>query len=107
MLEAFFHGSDTQFGIFYPTHYLVAIFPGLAEAILARRALRNFSFSENDVLAVPAEDVVEYAREHFQKQGLWSHLMAEVSRLIGTEAFRWNGLGGRAMPKVSAQTFSI
>ena len=90
VMETFFHGSDTQFGIFYPKNYLVAIFPGLAEVILAQRTLRDAGFAEDEVLAVAGDDVVHYAREHLQKEGLakllMSEVMGEVSRLIGTEA---------------------
>ena len=85
-LEEFFHGSDTQFGIFFPKNYLVAIFPGLPEALVAQRTLQNAAFSADEVLAVHGDDVVEHARELQRKGGVWALLLSELSRLIGTEA---------------------
>lgn len=85
-LGTFFHGSDTQFGIFYPSNYLLAIFPALNEATAAQHAIRNSPLTGSDSLAVPGEEVLQYARENLQKKGLWTLLMSSLSRLIGTEA---------------------
>jgi hypothetical protein len=84
-LERFFKGSDTRFGIFYPQNYLLAIFPNFEEAARAERQLLNAGFLQEDVVAVPGEDVVEHAEEHLKKQGLWSLLMQELSRIFETE----------------------
>jgi hypothetical protein len=84
-LTAFFKGSDTEFGIFYPKDYLIAIFPETAAADHAVLTLRNSGFVEEDVIAVSGVDVLEFAEEHLKKDGLWSALMQKVSRLIGTE----------------------
>ena len=89
-LNTFFRGSETQFGIFYPKDHLVAIFPGLDEAMVAERTLRNGGFAEDDVLAVSGEEVVLHAQEHVREEGVAELVMTEVmsalSRLIGTEA---------------------
>jgi hypothetical protein len=85
-LEEFFHGSDTQFGIFYPKNYLVAIFDSLPQAIEAQRALLSARFAADKVLAVPGHDIVKHAHENLHKKGLWGAMMAEISRAIGTEA---------------------
>jgi hypothetical protein len=85
-LEGFFHGSDTQFGIFYPKNYLVAIFDTLPQAAEAQRTLMAARFTAAEVIAVPGQDIVKHAHENFEKKGLWGAMMAEVSRAIGTEA---------------------
>ena len=85
-MHTFFHGSDTPYGIFYPTNYLVAIFPGFSEASEAQRILRKANFANDDVLAAPGKDVVLHAAEDLHKMGLWGLLMTELSRLLGTEA---------------------
>jgi hypothetical protein len=38
-LSAFFKGRDTHLGLFYPEHYLLAVFPSLAQADRAQRKL--------------------------------------------------------------------
>lgn len=85
-LAAFFKGSDTRFGIFYPTDYLVAAFRDFSEASKARDALINSGVQEQDLIAVRGEEVVEFAEEHLQKDGLGSMLMTQLSRAIHTEA---------------------
>jgi hypothetical protein len=85
-LDQFFKGSDTRFGIFYPKDYLLAAFPSFSEATQAERELLGGGFAEEDVMAVPGEEVVRHAEDHLKKQGLWTLLMNELSRLIGTEA---------------------
>ena len=85
-MHAFFHGSDTPYGIFYPTNYLVAIFPSFPEASAAQRVLRNANFAHDDVLAAPGKDVIQHAAEDLHDKGLWALLMTEFSRLLGTEA---------------------
>ncbi|MEO8127857.1 MAG: hypothetical protein ABI822_12235 [Bryobacteraceae bacterium] len=50
-LNDFFKGSDTSLGVFYPMHYLIAVFrtPELAQDVAAR--LHTAGFSEEDVTA--------------------------------------------------------
>src|SRR5262245_60938164 len=85
-LGSFFHGSRTELGVFYPRHYLLAVFEGFQEAQDARLRLIDLGTSPDEVIAVPGEDVVQFAREHWRHDGLWGVLMREVSRRIGTEA---------------------
>jgi len=85
-LAEFFQGSDTHLGVFYPKHYLLAVFPSLREAQEAARRLLLAGRPSADVIAVPGEDVVELMEEHHKKDGLWGLLMTEVSRMIDTEA---------------------
>ena len=85
-LTAYFDGSDTQFGIFYPHHHLVAVFASLAEATRARKTLVDSGHSGADCITAGGEEVVRFAEEHLQKEGLWGLLMTQLSRAIDTEA---------------------
>jgi hypothetical protein len=84
-LATFFKGSDTQFGIFYPTDYLVAIFPDVAIARRAEHALGLGGFLDEDVIAAPGEEIVRFAEEHLQNSSLWGMLMRQLSRIFATE----------------------
>lgn len=85
-IATFFHGSDTQWGIFYPKDYLVAVFPTFSDAAEGERQLRHAGFGGNEMLIVPGGDVVRYRQEHMQHDGLWAKFMSEISRIAGTEA---------------------
>ncbi len=85
-LSTFFKGADTEFGIFYPKHYLLSAFSNLEDAEHARRALTSTGQGDGDVISVSGEEVVRFAEEHLVKDGLWGLLMTELSRAIGTEA---------------------
>lgn len=85
-LSTYFQGSDTRFGIFYPTNHLVAIFPTLAEAAKAEQIVHSSHFAGDNMIAVAGAEVIQYAKENFQKGGVWGALMSELSRFIGTEA---------------------
>jgi hypothetical protein len=85
-LLTFFKGSDTRFGVFYPIEYLLAAFPNWATAQKVRRTLYDSGWPDDELVAVPGEDVVHFAQEHLKKDGLWGLLMTELSRFIHTEA---------------------
>jgi len=85
-LSAFFKGADTEFGVFYPKHYLLAVFPNLAEADRAKQDLSRDGRVEEDVISASGEEVVHFAEDHLLKDGLWAMLMTEMSRRFGTEA---------------------
>ncbi len=85
-LSTFFKGADTEFGIFYPKHYLLAIFPNLAEADRAKQELNRAGRTDEDAISAPGEEVVRFAEGHLVKDGLWGVLMTELSRVLGTEA---------------------
>lgn len=84
-LATFFKGSDTKFGIFYPTDYVVAVFPDLAVARRAEHALGFAGFLDDDVITVPGAEVVRFAEEHLQNSSLWGMLMRQASRMFATE----------------------
>src|SRR5712671_6284793 len=85
-LSSFFPDADSKFGIFYPQHYLLALYPNFEAAEQACTKLNATGLGERDVIAVPGREVVQFAEEHMAKQGLWGALMTELSRKIGTEA---------------------
>jgi hypothetical protein len=84
-LTKFFKGHDTKFGIFYPTDYLVAIFPDMATAVRAEHALGFANCREEDVIAVPGPEVIRFYDEHLNDTGLLQLLMQQLSRLFATE----------------------
>ena len=84
-LSAFFKGRDTHLGLFYPEHYLLAVFPNLAQADRAQERLRHAGCVEEDVISVSGEEVVHFAQDHWLQDGLWGFLMRRLSRLLGTE----------------------
>jgi hypothetical protein len=85
-LSTFFKNADTQFGVFYPNHYLLAVFPNLAAADRAKAELNDAGRVDEDVISVSGEEVVHFAEDHLLKDGLWGSLMTELSRAFGTEA---------------------
>ena len=85
-LSAFFEDAGANSGVFYPNHYLLAIFPNLEDAERAKQKLSQAGQLSKDVVAVPGDEVVRYAADHALKGGVWGALMTHVSRSIGTEA---------------------
>jgi len=82
VLTNFFKESDTQLGVFYPNHYLVAVFRNLETAQRAVQNLRRAGFAEDDAIAVAGQDFLELAKE---ESGLGSFLMQALSRFFATE----------------------
>ena len=82
LLTKFFKESDTQLGVFYPNHYLVAVFRNLEKAQQAAKKLRHAGFAEDEVIAVAGQDFIELAKE---ENGLGSFLMQALSRFFATE----------------------
>lgn len=85
-LSTFFKDADTAFGVFSPQYFLLAIFPNFAEAEAAKGQLHLAGHVEEDVLVATGEEVVQFANEHLQKDGVWGMLMTELSRSFDTEA---------------------
>jgi len=82
LLTNFFKESDTQLGVFYPNHYLVAVFRNLETAQQVVKKLRLAGFAEDEVIAVAGQDFIELAKE---ETGLGSFLMQALSRFFATE----------------------
>lgn len=92
-LSSFFRDADTGFGVFDPRHYLPALFPNLTYADSARRELKRAGRVEEDVISASGEEVVQFAEEHFVKDGLWGMLMTEYTR---TRTWRRQGRAPRS-----------
>ena len=85
-LATFFQGADTHLGLFYPTHYMIAIFADLKQAATAEQKLHDAGFSSNEVITVPGEDLRALVQEEEVHGGLFGYLMKEFSRFLHTEA---------------------
>jgi hypothetical protein len=85
-LSSFFKDADTELGIFYPKHYLLAAFPNLADAERAQAGLGHAGRVDEDAISVSGDEVVHFAEDHLLHDGLWGVLMTELSRTLGTEA---------------------
>ena len=82
-LAAFFKQEEnTATGVFYPTNYIVAMYPSLAEASLAEKEVNMASPS---AVAASGAEMMEFMKDHEEKNNLWGAMMREVSTLIGTE----------------------
>jgi hypothetical protein len=82
VLANFFKGSDTRMGVFYPCHYLVAVFRDPAVASHTAQKLWNAGFERDDAIAVDGQDVIELDKE---EKGLGAFVMQAVSRFLATE----------------------
>ena len=67
-LSAFFKGRDTDLGLFYPEHYLLAVFPNLAQADRAQERLRHAGCVEEGVIYVSGEEVVHFAQDRWPQR---------------------------------------
>ncbi len=81
-LKEFFKESDTQLGVFYPKHYLIAVFRHFRTAQRAVAMVRLAGFAEDEAIAVAGADVLELTKE---ESGPGSFLMQAVSRFFATE----------------------
>ena len=84
-LTTFFKTSETSLGVFYPTGYIIAIFPTFTASEKAAQALRGSGFSEDEVMALPATEILKFFEEFRYRAGLWSGVMTMLSRAFGTE----------------------
>jgi hypothetical protein len=81
-LKGFFKESDTELGVFYPKHYLIAVFRDLAVAQQAVAKLRLAGFAEDEAIAVGGDDIIALTKE---ESGPVSAVMQAVSRFFATE----------------------
>lgn len=80
----FKHG-DSEFGIFYPTGYVLSVFADSARADQAVSALRAAGFETDDLVVANGAEVLEYSREMRANRGLFSRFEHFVSGLYGDE----------------------
>ncbi len=81
-LSDFFKESDTQLGVFYPKHYVIAVFRNLAAAQQAAATLQLAGFAGDEVTAVAGTEIIQLAEEN---TGLGPLIMQELSRFFATE----------------------
>lgn len=86
ILWNFFDVTDSSFGVFYPMKFIVAMFPSFDSAKAAESALQGAGFTDDEVLAAPAVEVVRFFEELRLRTGLWGEMMDGLSRAFGTEA---------------------
>jgi hypothetical protein len=84
-LTHFFKESDSSLGVFYPRHYIIAVFPTFEKTKEAAQALRGVGFGEDEVLAIPGSEILKYFEEFRANSGLWAGVMTMLSRAFGTE----------------------
>ena len=85
-LSAFFKDADSELGVLYPRHHIIAVFPSLSEADGAKAELKNAGCTDEDVITVSGEEMLQFVEEHSRKVGLSGAVMTGLSRIIGTEA---------------------
>jgi hypothetical protein len=81
-LSGFFKESDTQLGVFYPKHYLIAVFRGFENAQQAVEKLRRAGFEGDEAIAVEGREIIQLAKE---ETGPGNFLMQTLSRFFATE----------------------
>jgi hypothetical protein len=91
-----FKGGDTQFGIFYPTGYVLSVFPDVAHADRAVAALLATGFTTDDLVVATGAEVLVYSGELRADPGLFSRFERFVADLFGGEATLADELVGLA-----------
>ena len=82
LLTGFFKESDTQLGVFYPKHYLIAVFRDSRSAQRAAQSLHQAGFPEDEAIAVTGQDFIDLAKE---ETGPGNFVMQALSRFFATE----------------------
>jgi len=82
LLTGFFKESDTQLGVFYPKHYLIAVFRDSRAAQKAVQDLWTAGFAQDEAIAVAGQEFVDLAKE---ETGPGNFVMQALSRFFATE----------------------
>lgn len=82
LLTGFFKESDTQLGVFYPKHYLIAVFRDSRAAQQAVHELWTSGFAQDEAIAVAGQEFVDLAKE---ETGPGNFVMQALSRFFATE----------------------
>jgi hypothetical protein len=85
LTSASFKHGDTEFGIFYPTGYVLSVVP-VAHADRAVSALRDAGFMADDLVVASGTDVLAYSRKMRADRGLFARFERFVASLYGDEA---------------------
>ena len=81
-LVDYFRTSGTRLGVFYPTHYLIAVFRDPAGSEFAIHKLWNAGFAPSDATAADGKAVLEFDKEETDLAGF---VMQAISRFFATE----------------------
>ena len=84
--SADFKHGDAEFGIFYPTGYVLSVFSDAADADRAVTALLDAGFTNDDLVVASGPDVLAYAQAMRANRGLFSRFEQLVSSLYGDES---------------------
>jgi hypothetical protein len=82
VLTGFFKESDTQLGVFYPKHYLIAVFRDSRDAQKAVRELWTAGFAREEAIAVTGQEFMNLSEE---ETGPGNFVMQALSRFFATE----------------------
>jgi hypothetical protein len=82
MISELFKESDTSLGVFYPNHYLIAVFSNVDAARHVDQNLKSTGFRQEDLITIGGAEIIELVKEEVGPGGL---LMQALSRFIGTE----------------------
>jgi hypothetical protein len=82
LLTGFFKESDTQLGVFYPKHYLIAVFRDSRAAQQAVRDLWGAGFPKDEAISVAGQEFLDLAKE---ETGPGNFVMQALSRFFATE----------------------
>jgi len=82
LLTGFFKESDTQLGVFYPKHYLIAVFRDARAAQQAVKDLWRAGFPEDEAISVAGQEFLDLAKE---ETGPGNFVMQALSRFFATE----------------------
>jgi len=85
-----------MFGIFYPTGYVLSVFPDVTNADRAVAALRAAGFATHDLVVATGAEVLVYSDEMRADPGLFSRFERFVSELFGGEVTLADELVGLA-----------
>lgn len=84
--SAFFKDEASEgFGVFYPTHYLVSIFPSHPIALQARERLEQNNIKSDEILVLAGSEFVALSDKAHHDASAWSRLTSRISKIIGTE----------------------
>jgi hypothetical protein len=81
-LVDYFRTSGTRLGVFYPTHYLIAVFRDPAGSEFVIHKLWNAGFAPSDAIAADGKAVLEFDKEETDLAGF---VMQAISRFFATE----------------------
>ena len=73
------------FGVFYPTDYLIAIFPSHRIALQARDLLEQSGTKLEETLVLTGNEFVSVSDKVHENASTWSRLTSQISKIVGTE----------------------